>query len=145
MTNASDLIAQAQLAVAQFDRMIDTVSPRKGTSPELSQVLDDLADKRSQILTSIGAPVKAGSVDAMTFSLAALKLATGNLRGIAESMTGPADVLSTAAAFLGHGGSALRAIATFSITGKICSNPHSPHEQDYPYPRRCLQCGFAVP
>jgi hypothetical protein len=28
--------------------------------------------------------------------------------------------------------------------GKLCSNPTSPHEQGYPYPSRCPQCGALV-
>ena len=29
--------------------------------------------------------------------------------------------------------------------GKLCSNPSTPHPQQWPYPARCLQCGYPVP
>ena len=30
-------------------------------------------------------------------------------------------------------------------TGKLCSNPQTPHAQTWPYPTRCPQCNYPVP
>ena len=140
----SDLLGQARFAVVQLDRVIDTVGRRRAPSAKMAKVLNDLTKTRRQLENTLAIKIKPGSNQARKTALHIMKGATANLRVSADALAGTSLTFGKVGKFVNFGASALTAIRCFSLSGKICTNPESPHDQDYPYPKTCPQCGYAV-
>jgi hypothetical protein len=135
----ADIVSQAEEAAGKFAGPIQKAEAIEKPSFALRACL---RTRQFEIRTAAQGMIFDGP--ALGAALANLKKATTDLGTTANAMTDPQTIVDNTGRLLSFGAIALGAIESALTFGKLCSNQSSPHDQDYPYPKNCKQCGARV-